>query len=851
MPEEQIKILLIEDNDGDAVLLKEMLAEISLKKFLLSRCVSLSDGISFLENNKIDIVLLDLSLPDSSGLTTFTQLHEKFIDLPVILLTGLDDQELALNSVQAGAQSYLVKGGTDSSLLSSSILYSIERSRLLKIVKDELNQRKAVEQVLTKTNRALKVLSECNQIVVRANNENDMLNNLCHILIEIGEFCMVWIVIGEDQLLKGNLRIFKNCSNTPAEIAENINPESVNTWIEKRNEYISPEKILYNNLLWTAEENDFLYDKKNDANFRASASFPLILEDTVIGYLNICSKEQGIFNPEEIKLLSELIDDITLGIQSIRIRKEREKTLKNLKESDERFRFIVEASNNVVYQLDYSTMKYHYLNPAIKRITGYDPDELNAIGFRNIIEKVKNPRFGGQPVEFEELKEKIEKKVIGEWQADYMIRTKEGGIKWLTDHSSPWYDEDGKFIGSIGILGDITERMQAEEEIILAKEQAEEMNRLKTNFLSNMSHELRTPMVGILGYSEIMKNDASDSSTKRMANLIYFSGTRLMETLNIILDLSRLEAGKMDLAQNEFDLIHLVKSITSFYQDQCTQKKLYLKIDTAFNSLYIRTDERMLKNSIDNLINNAVKFTSEGGIKIEIDLVQKPEKSVTIKVMDTGIGISKDDQEIMWEEFRQVSEGFNRTYEGTGLGLTITKKFIQKLGGNISVESKVNEGSAFTIMLPVEFVKVEYSENVASVSGMPIQLLEAVHIKPKILVVDDDETSRNVIIRFLRDKCNVDCAVDGKDSIAKAGSEMYNAVLMDINLGKGMNGLEATRQIRKIAGYETIPIVAVTAYAMKGDKEEFLEAGCTAYISKPFSKLQFIPFIEEILKINL
>jgi len=851
MPENKINILLIEDNDGDAVLINEMLYEIRLKKFELNRSHNLKEGITFLENNKIDIVLLDLSLPDSSGLNTFLKLHEKFPDIPAILLTGLNDEELAVNSVQAGAQDYLVKGAIDSTLLLRAILYGIERSRLLKIVNDELNYKKTIEDALTKSNRALKVLSECNQIVVRAVNRDELLNNICRVLIEIGGFCFVWIAIFDDQNGANSNKLYKHSDCRGPEIYNADISLKLDEWIRTREKHQDALTLIYDDYNWTLEENNILFNDTSGLICKSSASFPLIPDGNLIGFFNIYSHDQNIFGKDEIKLLSELTDDISLGLRTIKIRKEQEKTLKSLKESDERFMFIVEATNSVIYRLDYSTMKYHYINPAIKKLTGYEIEELNRIGFRNLIEKVKNPRFAGLPIEIEELKETIEKKVIGEWQADYQIKTKNGEYRWLTDSSYPWYDESGKFLGSIGILRDITERMQAEEEIILAKEQAEEMNRLKTNFLSNMSHELRTPMVGILGYSEIMKNESTDTSIKRMSNLIYFSGTRLMETLNIILDLSRLEAGNMELTHNKVELIGLIKTVISNYQEQLTEKNLYMKIDSALSSLYFYTDERMLRNSINNLVNNAVKFTLTGGVKISVELMTKPEKKIIIKVIDTGIGISKDDQKIMWEEFRQVSEGFNRSYEGTGLGLTISKKFIQKLGGTIEVESELNKGTIFIISFPAEDVKAVYTENVESISGLAIKLVEEEQIKPKVLVVDDDETSRNVMLRFLKEKCIVECAVDGNDAIIKAGSNNYDAILMDINLGKGMNGLDATKIIRKKDGYDKIPIVAVTAYAMKGDKEEFLQAGCTAYISKPFSKLQFIPFIEDILKINI
>jgi PAS domain S-box-containing protein len=849
MPNRVIKVLIIEDNAGDVVLIKEMLAEIRFKKFELTIVETLKDGLLHLEGNAADVVLLDLSLPDSSGLNTFKRLHGKFPLIPIILMTGLDDEDMAVKTVQEGAQEYLVKGAIDSTLLSRAVLYSIERSRLLSMVQSELAKREITEIALTKANRALKVLSECNQVVVRAQNEEELFENICRVLTEIGEFCLVWILLLDEQFSDSGQRAFHCFGNDKFNELKMRIQANFGKWLEERDSR-STNTVITDDSNWEGLERTLLFSNIPELVCNSSISLPLTFGGVKIGFINIYSGEADIFSREEVKLLAELTDDISLGLHSIRIQREREVTLKNLKESEERFRFIVEATNNVIYQLSYDSKKYRYINPAIKNLTGYTPDELNDIDFSSIIEKIKNLKFGGSAIGIEELKDKLANRIGGEFQADYLIRTKEGELRWLTDHSYPWFDEKGIILGAFGIMSDITERMRAEEEIILAKEQAEEMNRLKTNFLSNMSHELRTPMVGILGYSEIMKNETKDDMTKRMADLVYKSGTRLMETLNLILDLSRLEAEKIEMTFSDVEIISLVKTVAEYYDEQASEKKIFLKIESDFSSLYVQTDERMLRNSLNNLINNAVKFTSRGGVRVLVGIDKQDGKNALIKIIDTGIGISEENQEIMWDEFRQASEGFNRNYEGTGLGLTITKKFIQKLGGSINVESRLKEGSTFFVRLPLKENGFKYAENVEAIDNRGYLIDADIKSVPKVLFVDDDETSRNVIIRFLKGICSVDCAVDGNDAVAKARKTGYDVVLMDINLGKGMNGLETTRIIREIKGYEYIPIIAVTAYAMKGDREEFLNAGCTSYIAKPFSKAQFVPFVEKFIKIK-
>lgn len=851
MNEPKIRILIIEDNPGDVYLIEEFLSEIRFKSFELFTEENLKSGIEFLNANSVDIVLLDLSLPDSSGLATFTRLHNSFPNIPAILLTGLDDEEMALTSVQAGAQDYLVKGAINSTILNRAIIYAIERSVLLKTVQTELDNRKKVEVELTKVNRALKVLSEGNQIVVRSRSEEELFKNICRILVEVGEFCLAWIAFVNSDAEKQLQIIFHYSQNPKFDSLKESALKDYEFWQSNIGRAIEAKKIFYCNDISIETKDIFLFNEAVHLGCNSIIALPLIHENKVIGFLSIFSEEREHFSDEEIKLLSELTDDLLHGIGSIRMQRERERTLINLKESEERYRFIVENTNNVIYQLRFDTMKYQYINPAIEKLTGYTAGEINDIGFDRIIEKISNIKFEGETIEEETIRLNRQNNIAGKLQADYLIRTKEGESKWLTDYSYPWFDENGNLLGAAGIISNITERKQAEDEIIKAKEQAEEMNRLKSNFLSNMSHELRTPMVGILGYSEIMRNDAEDAMTKRMANLVYLSGTRLMETLNLILDLSRLEAGKIEMKFSEIEIIRIIKTVLKEFEEQSGQKKLYLKIKTDYSSLWYSSDERMVKNVLTNLINNAVKFTSVGGVTVEISASEEENrKYVAIKVIDTGIGISKEDQKIMWDEFRQASEGFNRCYEGTGLGLTLTKKFVEKLGGSITVESELKKGSAFILKFPVYHFSVTYNENISKSSSENDNSNESNKNLPKILVVDDDETSRNVMSRFLAGQYLSVCVEDANEAIVRANNEQYDAVLMDINLGKGMNGLEATKIIRKLAGYKEVPIIAVTAYAMKGDKEEFLAAGCSEYISKPFSKAQFLPFIQKVLLDN-
>lgn len=388
-------------------------------------------------------------------------------------------------------------------------------------------------------------------------------------------------------------------------------------------------------------------------------------------------------------------------------------------------------------------------------------------------------------------------------------------------------------------LAGIIEREIARKELIEAKETAEEMSKLKSNFLANMSHELRTPLIAILGYTEILKTEIEHQEWNEMISTIMQSGKRLLETLNLILDLSKVEADKVQINYSEINISEEVRDIVNMLNPVAQKKNLYLKSVIEKENILAKLDKRILHSIITNLVNNGIKYTHNGGVTINLStIITNGKNYAVINVIDTGIGIAKDDQDTIFEEFRQVSEGYNRHFEGAGLGLTIAKKFTEKMGGNISMKSEVGKGSIFTVQFPAEeqFIESEPIKSVARENILPY----AVGRSKKVLVVDDDAATRKIVELFLRGEIELDSASNGKEATDMISKNYYSLVLMDISLGKGVSGVELLQNLRSLPAYENVPFIAVTAHAMVGDKEKFLSSGFDDYLSKPFAKKELI-----------
>ncbi|MDT3695762.1 MAG: PAS domain S-box protein [Ignavibacterium sp.] len=482
-----------------------------------------------------------------------------------------------------------------------------------------------------------------------------------------------------------------------------------------------------------------------------------------------------------------------------------------------------------------------YVNPKFEEVSGYTFNEV--IG--------KNPRIlssGTKPkIEYQQMWQTI---LSGkEWRGEFYNKKKNGELYWESASISPLLNENNEIFRFLAINEDITQQKKMTEELILAKEKAEEMNKLKSYFFANMSHELRTPFVGILGFAEILKENLKDTPEEEFVNQILKSSKRLTDTLNKILNITRIEFDKIDLKLKETDINILLKNLEAFYSSSAKLNNTEIITVLKEDDLKTITDPKLLEDILNNLISNAVKFTKNGSITLQAEkLLTDKENFLIIKVIDTGIGIPVEKQNLVWQEFRQASEGFNRSFEGTGLGLTITKKYVELLSGNISLSSEENNGTTFTITLPLKpDASIPVSTKAAIKPEPKLLPKKRASEKPKVLYVEDDVVALQFVSIILKAGYDVETAYNATEALKLVAVKQYNILMLDINLGAGMDGIQLLQEIRKIDYYKNIPAIAITAFAAESDRKEFLLKGFNKYISKPFVQKDLHQLLSSIL----
>ncbi|EFI33734.1 multi-sensor hybrid histidine kinase [Desulfonatronospira thiodismutans ASO3-1] len=432
---------------------------------------------------------------------------------------------------------------------------------------------------------------------------------------------------------------------------------------------------------------------------------------------------------------------------------------------------------------------------------------------------------------------------------------------YMDCRSNPIFNEQGEILYIIEQLRDITQRKKDEIELIVAKEQAEAASKAKSEFLANMSHEIRTPMAGIMGALEMVSARTDDEESRRLMKMTLESARSLQQIINDILDLSKVEAGKLEIEHQEFDPQSLFKRVMDLYSIQAGEKNIELQLDTAPGiPRRLCGDQYRLEQVLRNLVSNAVKFTSQGRVILRVRPVQAAsgKARLNFEVEDTGVGIKEDFLPRLFDSFTQADSTYGKKHQGTGLGLAISNRLVQMMGGDIQAQSIPGAGSIFSFSLPFAIP----AEHTAGEKRSDTQSAVSFSRQLKILVAEDVKLNQDYIRFVLKQKGHqAVIAGNGLEAVQAFVPGQFDLVLMDIQM-PDIDGLETARRIREkeeSSGRTSdvgprdsgrVPIIALTAYAMPEERQEFLQSGMDGYVSKPVDPEDLFREIESLVSVR-
>ncbi len=538
------------------------------------------------------------------------------------------------------------------------------------------------------------------------------------------------------------------------------------------------------------------------------------------------------------KVYFSIIHDIT----------ERVMYQKALRESEELHRFIAENTKDVLWVMD-ENLQLTYISSSVFDVHGYTQDEIKTMSIkelmtgksffnamRALVMKLKKPDNNDKPL-------KIEIRFI----------KKNGEFFWAEINSNTLTNEKGELVRVVGSTRDITDRKLMEKEIIFTRDEAEKANRLKTEFMANLSHEIRTPMNAILGFSQILEKRITDEKQKEFLSIISASGKTLLKLINDILDISKIEAGKIDLNYSVADVRELINEIKNTFEWKIKEKGLDFIIRVSENvpdNLLI--DELKMRQVLFNLVGNSVKFTENGYIKVSMDIeipeTDEIEMNLILNVEDTGIGIPFNRQEQIFHAFIQAASSHYSQNEGAGLGLAITKRLVELMNGKINLNSEPGRGSSFSVVIQnVNTSFIDFNDTEQDVELQ--QNIEEYNFKgTKVLIADDLKHNREVAKYFLElYGIEVYTAEQGNDAVKMCMNILPDIIFIDLIMPE-LDGFKAIETIKSTGQFNNIPILAVSPAENGDNKRRALQAGADFVLVKPVTRTYLLKIISEAIK---
>ncbi|GIV60659.1 MAG: hypothetical protein KatS3mg043_1748 [Rhodothermaceae bacterium] len=747
-----------------------------------------------LKEQAYDLVLTDLNLLKRAGLQVLDAVRSCDPELPVVLVTEAGSEDLAAEAMKRGVADYVLKTPQHLQRLPHTIRAIMERQRLHR----ECEQ---AEARLKARIRQQAVVVELGQRALAGTALDTLLQETTVLVAQtLGlELCHVL------EFRHGGKALFLRAGVGWAPGLVGHTTVRLSAGAEACFPLASTEPVFIEHLPSLPASGIPPLLRQHDVVSGMNVLIPAATEP--YGILGVYSREPGSFSRDDLHFLQAVANVLTTAI-------DRKRAEERLRTSEERYRTLVESARDVIYTVS-KEGRITSLNPAFETYTGFPVEAWIDRPFFELV----------HPDDLSLAREAFERILHGERPDPYELRIRTRSGSYLVAELTTQPDlQNGRLVGSFGIARDVSDRKRFEAELIAAKEKAEEMNRLKTAFLTNMSHEIRTPLTAIIGFSSILAAEV-DEAHQEFVHLIEQSGQRLLHTLNAVLDLAMLESGTLKLDLRPLNVIEEVAEVLTAHEPAARRKGLRLTLQADTGELIAELDRACLGRILNNLIDNAVKFTEQGEVIVGLDA---REGRLEIRIQDTGIGIHPSFIPHLFEAFKQENMGIDRPFEGTGLGLAITQKLVTLLQGEIRVESTKGKGSTFVVSFPTATPAPQPGEAVPPESAPDRQA--------SVLAIEDNPDMHVLIRRFLGPQYDVVTAEDEERALARARERVFDIVLMDINLGRARTGVEVLQELRRVPGYTDVPVIAVTAYALPGDREHFLRSGFDGYLSKPFNK---------------
>ena len=543
------------------------------------------------------------------------------------------------------------------------------------------------------------------------------------------------------------------------------------------------------------------------------------------GMLKLAKNDMDVVLPQKV-----FMDEVTQMIGAVEVFKDNAIQLIASQKQNKR---LLDLAGEGIFGLD-SKGRFIFINPTASKLLGFNSKELIGKYINKTIAKHLFKKGAQQ-------KERL--MLISKKEQTFLSKdNKEFPIDYV---STPIYNNSNILEGSVVVFSDITKRKEHEDQLKKATIDAQNANRSKSIFLTNMSHELRTPLNAILGFATLLKK-SPDINIKEKQNLdtIHKSGQHLLSIINEILEFAKIEAGKISIILTKVNLFKLLEDIEQMFTQRCKIKDLKFKLNIKKNvPNFIECDEKRLRQILINILGNALKFTKKGYINVEVDFLNK---KLHVQISDSGIGMSKEAKELIFKPFEQIEEKKHKQ-DGTGLGLAITKELIEKMNGDIFVQSTENKGTKFTFEIEVKQIEKFEEETIYKNT----ELLYVKNAKKlRVLVADDTKENRDLLVQLLQ-SYNIETkeANDGLEVSNLCQEKHFDLIFMDI-LMPNQDGLETIKILKEDTTYKNIPIVAISANVFEDDKQKALSNGADDFITKPFDEKDIISSLEKFLDIE-